>query len=1015
MNEMEKHKADLIEAEMLFKKGDFNRTIEKTTIVVQFFKEFESWDFWLKGTNIWAKCLLKIQEVKLAKEKANEVYTKAKALGYEEHIEIAISLMTLGNIDTIEGRLDSANSKLLLAKKIIINIEGEESLNLAYLYYLLGICCFDSEKYKEAVFNMEFGKDICKKHKDSEYNLTMMLGSLGMIYSELGYYNKADTVFKEVLKIRIEKLGEEHYETISTFYNIGLFYMKNGDYGYAFDYIIYTLNLAKKTFNSNPNHPIFENIYNGLGNYYENRENYDKAKFYYEKALFVFNANESPNPRVPILAKGNIGNCYNRLGAYDKAIEYHLQALELLMKFENMNPYHIVEYNNSLANDYRSKGDFEQAIKYHKLVFEGEFVKHPKGMESNYEVGITYFMLNDFEAALQYFQNALVCGIFDYKDTDPFNNPTPSGYYSYTHLLESFYYKIQALEAIDPHNLPIALYTCHIASLWISYIRKNLYGNESRLILAKKAHQIYTLGVELSLKAARLAAKFPNNWKTNAKKYDLNLFLSRQDCLLAAYNFMEQSKAMLLFSSLKEVEAKLHLPKELSEEEFELKRKLAFNINQRVKEELKEHSIRNEELIRKYNKQTILLSKEYDEFIRHIEKEYPAYFNQKYDTNSILIENLQHQLKNNKVIIEYHISGKTLYVCVIKKAALLIESFEIPNDLQTHVEEFLYTLNNVDRKKYVEHGYYLYSYLLAPIKHILNEITELIIIPDDYLGTLPFEALLSKQVSSRNSYTDLPYLILDYDISYHYSASLWYESIYRESHIEMLSNDFLGIAPLYKGKVMYVGSRKVLVDGINYQSLKYAIDEVEKVENIFDSNNYSSKVLIDEEASISNVIERMPYFKYILVAGHAIFNKERPSLSGIILSPIKEEKNKNRDEFTYIRNKESNLLYTSDIYTLKLSADLVVLSCCETGLGELFKGEGIMGINRGFFYAGAQNVIFTLFKVYDEQSSQLSTKLFEYIVSGKTYKQSLRLAKIDLIKDKSNDPICWAGYVLIGK
>jgi CHAT domain-containing protein len=90
-----------------------------------------------------------------------------------------------------------------------------------------------------------------------------------------------------------------------------------------------------------------------------------------------------------------------------------------------------------------------------------------------------------------------------------------------------------------------------------------------------------------------------------------------------------------------------------------------------------------------------------------------------------------------------------------------------------------------------------------------------------------------------------------------------------------------------------------------------------------------------------------------------------------------------------------------------------VLSCCQTGVGTHAIGEGVIALHRGFLYSGAKNVIYTLFKVYDLSSSQLTTALFREILNKHTYAVALQKAKLSLIK-ANKAPAHWAGFVLMG-
>ena len=154
---------------------------------------------------------------------------------------------------------------------------------------------------------------------------------------------------------------------------------------------------------------------------------------------------------------------------------------------------------------------------------------------------------------------------------------------------------------------------------------------------------------------------------------------------------------------------------------------------------------------------------------------------------------------------------------------------------------------------------------------------------------------------------------------------------------------------------------------------------------------------LGENAQLQHFKTAIQHFNYILVASHGIIAWQQPAASGIVFA----KSNTAQTE---------HILYRADTYNLKLEADLVVLSACESGIGELAKGEGMMGINRGFMYSGAKNIIFTLFKIPDETA--LITALFQHILSGENYAMSLHKAKKQLI-EKNGFVNKWAGFVLI--
>ena len=105
-----------------------------------------------------------------------------------------------------------------------------------------------------------------------------------------------------------------------------------------------------------------------------------------------------------------------------------------------------------------------------------------------------------------------------------------------------------------------------------------------------------------------------------------------------------------------------------------------------------------------------------------------------------------------------------------------------------------------------------------------------------------------------------------------------------------------------------------------------------------------------------------------------------------------------------------------EIYNLKLNSDLVTLSACQTGLGQFIRGEGIEGINRAFFYAGASSVLMSLWAVNDQATYQLMERFYMHLRSSESITNSLRKAKLEMISsDILSHPYYWAGFIVSGK
>ena len=141
------------------------------------------------------------------------------------------------------------------------------------------------------------------------------------------------------------------------------------------------------------------------------------------------------------------------------------------------------------------------------------------------------------------------------------------------------------------------------------------------------------------------------------------------------------------------------------------------------------------------------------------------------------------------------------------------------------------------------------------------------------------------------------------------------------------------------------------------------------------------------------------------MASHALIDSRRPAFSGIVLSLVDR-----------LGNPQNGFLGLEDIYNLNLSADLVVLSACETGLGKNVQGEGLVGLARGFMFAGAPRLVVSLWQVPDRATAELMKEFYRGMLTEKLRPlAALRRAQMNLAKDpRWSSPYYWAGFTLQG-
>jgi len=169
----------------------------------------------------------------------------------------------------------------------------------------------------------------------------------------------------------------------------------------------------------------------------------------------------------------------------------------------------------------------------------------------------------------------------------------------------------------------------------------------------------------------------------------------------------------------------------------------------------------------------------------------------------------------------------------------------------------------------------------------------------------------------------------------------------------------------------------------------------------------SSFEAIDFQATRATALDpALSQYRYIHIATHGLLDTERPGLSALVFSMVDAE-GKPQDGF----------LRANDIYNLKLPAELVVLSACQTGLGKDIKGEGLVGLTRGFMYAGAARVVVSLWNVNDKATAELMTKFYEKMLKqGQAPAAALRAAQVEMWRQKQwQSPYYWAAFTMQGE
>jgi CHAT domain-containing protein len=335
--------------------------------------------------------------------------------------------------------------------------------------------------------------------------------------------------------------------------------------------------------------------------------------------------------------------------------------------------------------------------------------------------------------------------------------------------------------------------------------------------------------------------------------------------------------------------------------------------------------------------------------------------------------------------------------------------FKLPGRraLQEQIESFRFALLNPDQTNnefFTHGGYSLYQKLLQPAEPYLTKKSKLIIIPDGILNYLPFEVLLTdnKGIGSKTSYGNLPFLIKKYPVSYAQSASVLKSLLTERTKDKKTDPDNKKLIAF--GDPVYENAHDTSrASAKGYKRLEYSAKEIENIASFFKKGNV--EIYLRDDATEENVKREgeLKKFNYIHFATHGFIDEAKPDFSSLALT-----KDNNSEEDGFLR--------ASEIFNLNLNADLVVLSACQTGLGKLIRGEGMVGLTRAFMYAGTPTVMVSLWSVSDVSTATLMGEFYRNLIKDKFDKtDALRKAQLSMLSDeKFAHPFYWAPFVLIG-
>jgi tetratricopeptide (TPR) repeat protein len=798
----------------------------------------------------------------------------------------------------------------------------------------------------------------------SARNKAIFLTNSGILFLNKGRQDLALEKLQEAYSIFQQSNSDRSKEAANCLSWLSLTYNASGKYNQAESNGLIALQLRQELFGEQSEEIAAS--YNDLGLVYSQIDP-DKALEYYEKALAVYQTlHGTEHPKIAI-ANANIGELYREIELYGDAINNLETASKIWIKlypdghpnlafvYRSLGQTYVKMENHALALTY-----FEKALEQYRKSF-GE--KHPDIASTLNQIGAVHLNQQLYNQALDDLQKAFVANIPSFNEKDININPPIAEFYNAKVLLFSLTLKAQALEGrhfgetLKLSDLKLALSCLYLCDSLIDDIRHHSSDESDKISLGGLATDVYEDGVRLCSTISEMTAK--------ARQYHE-----------AAFYFAEKSKSAVLQESIADAQAKSFagLPADVIDQEKNLKSGIAF-LAQRL-------SLRPPAEEEKYLRESLfVLNDEYSAFIRKLEKDYPNYYNLKFNNSFPSVIDLQHLLKRDEAIVSYFVAERAskMYQFVITSRSFKVHERTMSPDFNKLAKGMINGIYYRDFDTYKKCADHL-RYVLRPQTNKKN----VIVVPSGRMSTIPLEVLPVGRLG--RSFATTKYLVSKFAISSEFSVALLATKRRPSSSSQQ---SILLCAP-----VKFPGNG-------NLDELPATETEIKTIAGLFPSG--SSEMLLFSNANEGRVKSNdISKYNYLHFATHGVVDETDPELSQIFLNES---------------SPEDGHLFAGEIYNLNLNADLAVLSACQTGLGKFSKGEGVIGLSRALVYAGARNLVVSFWSVADESTAQLMTDFYSTLLKNqsKGFRFALQQSKIKMIASgKFAEPYYWAPFVMIG-
>jgi CHAT domain-containing protein/Tfp pilus assembly protein PilF len=980
---------------------------------------------------------------------------KKKALG-PEHFSVAVGLNNLALLYETTGRYAEAEplykSSLAIKKKVL----GPEHLSVAVSLSNLAGLYKTTGRYAEAEPLYRSSLAISEKTLGPEHlNITTSLNNLAVLYKTTGRYAEAEPLYKRSLAIREKALGSQHPDVAISLNNLATLYHSTARYAEAESLFKRVLEITEKTFG--PEHTDTATSLNNLASLYFSTARYSEAERLLSRALSITEKAFGPEHTDTATSLNNLAELYRKIGRYSEAEPLLKRSLAIREKTIGPESPDVAFSLNGLASLYYLTGRYDEAEPlFRRTLAIWEKTLGPESPDLTYSLnnlGVLYKTTGRYAEAEPLYKRTLA---IREKTLGPDHPETATSLDNLAVLYcsssrpadaEPLFKRALAIreKAFGPEHPDVATSLNNLAGL---------YGTIDR---HPESHKLFARGFSINDKEREnifgLLSEKQKIAYMKGNEFNIQSFISHSSghmltdpgAIADTFNAWLKWKGSVAESQSRYMEAALYSDNPETKKKYgqlaALRREIAkLQLSKPEKmtpEQYREQNMRLEKQKEALEAELSGLSKDFalDKMagradINKLAEILPG------ESVYVDIANIRiYDFRSQKW-------GKPRYLAfvLIKGRQPVVKLLDIADTEETdrHINAYLNEMKRaavyglLPRESILaKEAKAVYGIVFKPLESFIKGKKQIYISPDGNLNLIPFEALMTAEGR---------YLMEDHEINYIGAG----RDIVRFTDTNRANDEALIIAdPDYDmglkekeavaGELMLAktvrGDVSKDLRGIKFSRLPDTKKEADVIVGILSEKmNLTSQSYQDKKA-MEEALFSAKSPKILHLATHGYFlkkeeekpkegtgrenkgtpdtNMENPMLrSGLALAGVNVSLAEGRD---------NGLVSAEKILGLKLKGtDLVVLSACETGVGDVQTGEGVFGLKRAFILSGARTIVMSLWSVPSKETMDLMTDFYRLMTEGKTKAEALRQAKMNM-KAKEPNPFYWGAFVMTGK